>query len=305
MVRRRDALSQLEIRCRWVCGVRSRWDEIQVTKLCAESRLLPPPARMSVENQPGETDTVLVARVGCAVERSLWGPVFCQVRCRRGPGARVPGRWAEARGDREVPGFLDHVISGEPTRRRDGRGWQVEGVCWCQGEAGGALRSLFLRMVTWFLGGSGHVRTWADRCVAAETVENLAGRRALRVLCKERDAEAMLRSRSNAIRNSSQRGGSWALPPTKLPLLGPDGVRGRCGPLVKSPASRCQESARRTSWTCNSDCVSCCLGATLRCRGWCGGSHVSVTNLKIFSNFGFRARNRLCYFQPDLHEELF
>ena len=88
---------------------------------------------------------------------------------------------------------------------------------------------------------------WTDCSVVKEGVENLAPRRALRVLGKEGDAEAVLQGQ-----RPSQTGRSWALPPAKLPLPRHDGVP----ILLWSPAaSGCPECARRTSWTSSSDCV--------------------------------------------------
>ena len=91
---------------------------------------------MLVEKHWGGTDAVLVASVCCVVERPLEGLVLYQVLWPCRLWARVLGRRAEARSDRDIPGFLDPVLFKESPHI----GGTVEAgtlmVCRCLGEAG-------------------------------------------------------------------------------------------------------------------------------------------------------------------------
>ena len=73
-----------------------------MTRLRAESTQ---PFHVSIENCWGEAEAVLVAPVGCVVERPFENFVICSVLggCRR--RTWVSCGWAETGGYREIPGF--------------------------------------------------------------------------------------------------------------------------------------------------------------------------------------------------------
>ena len=151
--------------------------------------------------------------------------------------------------------------------------WKAVGVL-----AGLEQTTLLLRLEACFLGSFvedvGHrfasaVRVpyaWANRCVVAEAVENLAAQEALHVLGKEGDAKAVLQIRSDQV----------SIPVTEGTVSSSSHPSSCSGDLMKfegDPVRRSgllHQGVQCVGWMGRSGCVSSRLGAKPHRRGWCG-----------------------------------